>query len=330
MSLHEIHMSLRWGVLIHWDSLKNESTNIKAGGGTVQYQSMKNRPSVNVRKHMSSFYKRITVILIFCWHAHTLISRNYNYKLHCIIQEICLWFDMKMGWGVWGGGELRLTVLDLAFRSLNHKNHQKVIQWWKSSSVIWRIVGLWSQLNWVYWLYKHKVFTERNGEVDHEGPLWKLVLVVGKKSHTFLLELDCCAYLFELHHDVFRKLHILEHPLQFAGERCSTFWGNNTKVTSHACSGSTFSPIYLTCVMFACQEATLWWIKLTVFQLRQHRFFSVHRGTFSNKQPLGQILLVKGLENIFSYNGKTLFHGGQHHVGEDVCVSDSEYYHRWI
>lgn len=33
----------------------------------------------------------------------------------------------------------------------------------------------------------------------------------------------CCSYLFELHHDVFRKLHILKHPLQFAGERCSTF-----------------------------------------------------------------------------------------------------------
>lgn len=63
-----------------------------------------------------------------------------------------------------------------------------------------------------------------------------------------------------------------------------------------------------------------------MLQLRQHRFFSVHRGTFSNKQPLGQILLVKGLENILSYNGKTLFHE-QQQVGQDepmcVCVCET-------
>lgn len=34
--------------------------------------------------------------------------------------------------------------------------------------------------------------------------------------------------LFEVNHDVFRQLHVFEHPLQFAGEGCSTFckWQN--------------------------------------------------------------------------------------------------------
>lgn len=52
--------------------------------------------------------------------------------------------------------------------------------------------------------------------------------------HMYILSVkpNSRSYLFELHHDVFRKLHILEHPLQFAGERRSTFCGNITKATS--------------------------------------------------------------------------------------------------
>lgn len=75
------------------------------------------------------------------------------------------------------------------------------------------------------------------------------------------------------------------------------------------------SLIYLTPSAFVCVEK--WWIKLTVLQLWQHWFFSIHRGAFSNKQPLGQILLVKGLKNIFSYNDKTLFHQEQPHRGKN-------------
>ena len=31
-------------------------------------------------------------------------------------------------------------------------------------------------------------------------------------------------YLFELDHDVFGQFHVLEHPLQLAGEGCSALW----------------------------------------------------------------------------------------------------------
>lgn len=53
-----------------------------------------------------------------------------------------------------------------------------------------------------------------------------------------------CSYLFELHHDVFRKLHVLEHPLQFTGERCSTFWQNTTNSPVNQSSESRFPVCY--------------------------------------------------------------------------------------
>lgn len=34
-------------------------------------------------------------------------------------------------------------------------------------------------------------------------------------------------YLFELDHDVFGQLHVLEHPFQLTGERCPTFCTTN-------------------------------------------------------------------------------------------------------
>lgn len=66
--------------------------------------------------------------------------------------------------------------------------------------------------------------------------------------------------------------------------------------------GGTFRVIYFS--VFRCD----WWFELTMFQLWQHWFLSIHRGALSNQQPLGQILFVKGLKNIFSCNNNTIIY----------------------
>lgn len=44
-------------------------------------------------------------------------------------------------------------------------------------------------------------------------------------------------YLFELDHDIFGQLHVLEHPLQFTGKCCSAFWRKSeTQISQHAFS----------------------------------------------------------------------------------------------
>lgn len=89
-------------------------------------------------------------------------------------------------------------------------------------------------------------------------------------------------------------------------------------------------PIHLTQASLRAVERS-WQIKLTVLQLWQHRFFSVDRCTFSDKQPFSQILLVKGFKDVFSYNNKEKSIKKYAFKGpKELTSPQRKKYHRWI
>ena len=72
-----------------------------------------------------------------------------------------------------------------------------------------------------------------------------------------------------MNHDVLGELHVLKHALQLAGERGPTLWTKRMVGEDQGGPACGRSPHHQA---------------LTVLQLRQHRFFSIDGGTFSNQE----------------------------------------------